>query len=396
MHMQWPAWHEVQRMPLAVLLTSTPTSRHNQSLGIRAGNLRCSGECVCPARAHRRQVAALCLSKHFTSALRRCTPRAIPLAAVTSRGGAKHQENYLRNRRARGGEFVGPPDALLTHGTDAAPGPPWSLQQQLQRCLLETAPGANVTLQRAENGSIDAVVSDAVAAAGVHALSRLAQPGLFRDHVPAGAADAIVPLFKRNGGLTLDPPDVSPGTLSLKPAWGGSTSLLPHHHRQTPHSVLYMCHTAWWQRCYLSAHLPTKDRTTPSHPAHAAVPRVPLPTLPPPAGTLGDTLQRDVHVFWDVGSAHPGGLDPRAVATHIRGVLGCYGRLAGLYVYALPKQLSWVPEAFMLMYAPQRLPGEQHLHPLRKRNALQMNAHALQMTAHGFAQCTQLLGAYLP
>jgi hypothetical protein len=66
---------------------------------------------------------------------------------------------------------------------------------------------------------------------------------------------------------------------------------------------------------------------------------------------------RMVHVFWDVSSCHPAGDDPRAVVAQLKRVLRCYGQLAGIYAYAVPKMFRWVPESFMLQYAPQRLPG---------------------------------------
>jgi hypothetical protein len=66
---------------------------------------------------------------------------------------------------------------------------------------------------------------------------------------------------------------------------------------------------------------------------------------------------RLVHVFWDVPSCHPAGDDPRVVVAQLKRVLSCYGQLAGMYAYAVPKMFRWVPESFMLQYAPQRLPG---------------------------------------
>jgi hypothetical protein len=64
-----------------------------------------------------------------------------------------------------------------------------------------------------------------------------------------------------------------------------------------------------------------------------------------------------VHVFWDVSSCHPAGDDPRIVVAQLKRVLSCYGQLSGIYAYAVPKMFRWVPESFMLQYAPQRLPG---------------------------------------
>ena len=68
--------------------------------------------------------------------------------------------------------------------------------------------------------------------------------------------------------------------------------------------------------------------------------------------------QRVLHVFWDVSSLHPGGHDPRVVLAQLRRVLGCYGRVEGIVAFGIQKLFNWVPEAFMLQYAPERLPGE--------------------------------------
>eukprot|EP00775_Hariotina_reticulata_P010755 gene10755-10911_t len=56
-------------------------------------------------------------------------------------------------------------------------------------------------------------------------------------------------------------------------------------------------------------------------------------------------------------NAHPGGYDPRVVVAHLRAVLGCYGTVVSVSAYGIQKMFNWVPEAFMLQYAPQRLPG---------------------------------------
>jgi hypothetical protein len=75
------------------------------------------------------------------------------------------------------------------------------------------------------------------------------------------------------------------------------------------------------------------------------------PAAAPPA------RRRVLHVFWDVSSLHPGGYDPRVLVTQLRRVLGCYGDVAGVYAYGIQKLFNWIPESFMLQYAPDRLPG---------------------------------------
>lgn len=68
--------------------------------------------------------------------------------------------------------------------------------------------------------------------------------------------------------------------------------------------------------------------------------------------------RRVLHVFWDVSSLHPGGYDPRVLVAQLRRVLGCYGDVVGVYAYGIQKLFNWIPESFMLQYAPDRLPGE--------------------------------------
>jgi hypothetical protein len=68
--------------------------------------------------------------------------------------------------------------------------------------------------------------------------------------------------------------------------------------------------------------------------------------------------RRLLHVFWDLSSLHPGGYDPRVCVAQLRRVLGAYGQVAGVYAYGIQKLFNWVPEAFLLQYAPDRLPGE--------------------------------------
>lgn len=58
-----------------------------------------------------------------------------------------------------------------------------------------------------------------------------------------------------------------------------------------------------------------------------------------------------VYVYWDLDDKHPGASDPRVLITRIQSVASCYGRLSGLYCYAVRAALNWVPEAF-LQYAP--------------------------------------------
>jgi hypothetical protein len=67
--------------------------------------------------------------------------------------------------------------------------------------------------------------------------------------------------------------------------------------------------------------------------------------------------RRVLHVFWDLSSLHPGGYDPRILVSQLRRVLECYGDVAGVYAYGIQKLFNWIPEAFMLQYAPDRLPG---------------------------------------
>lgn len=83
-----------------------------------------------------------------------------------------------------------------------------------------------------------------------------------------------------------------------------------------------------------------------------------LPQLPSTSSSSSSTSRtRVLHVYWDISSAHPGGADPRVIVAHLRRVLGSYGQIAGMYAYGVQKMFNWIPEAFMLQYAPERLPG---------------------------------------
>ena len=74
--------------------------------------------------------------------------------------------------------------------------------------------------------------------------------------------------------------------------------------------------------------------------------------------TLPARRRVQLHVFWDLSSLHPGGYDPRVLVAQLRRVLGCYGPVAGVYAFGIQKLFNWIPEAFMLQYAPDRLPGK--------------------------------------
>jgi hypothetical protein len=45
------------------------------------------------------------------------------------------------------------------------------------------------------------------------------------------------------------------------------------------------------------------------------------------------------------------------VVAQLRAVLSRYGVVTSISAYGTQKMFNWVPEAFMLQYAPERLPG---------------------------------------
>ncbi|KAF8065794.1 hypothetical protein HT031_002854 [Scenedesmus sp. PABB004] len=259
-----------------------------------------------------------------SSARRRDAPRC---AAAARQRGAAYYENYLRNRRARGGELLGPPEGPALLAADAggapeqqeqeqsdgpadAPGPasafsPRGFAALLEQCRLATAPGPAAAAAAAEGRGGAPPPLAPPPQQGARALDAASSPQQapredwqFKDHLPPELADAVLPALKPRRGLTLGPPDLAPPPVAQ---------------------------------------------------------RVALPPLPaPPPGRV-----RLLHMFWDLGSAHPGGLDPRAVVSRLRAALAGYGEVAGMYAYGLQKMLSWVPEAFMLQYAPERLPGRR-------------------------------------
>lgn len=75
----------------------------------------------------------------------------------------------------------------------------------------------------------------------------------------------------------------------------------------------------------------------------------------PPLAQQQQQQQREVHIFWDLTSIHFGSLDPRVAVAELTRVLTAYGPVKGLYVYGLRRVFNWVPEAFLVRYAPQRL-----------------------------------------
>jgi hypothetical protein len=98
----------------------------------------------------------------------------------------------------------------------------------------------------------------------------------------------------------------------------------------------------------------------------AVEPLIPLPPLSSTHSSSSSSSsasvslrKRVLHVFWDLSSLHPGGYDPRVLVAQLRRVLGAYGEVAGIYAFGIQKLYNWIPEAFMLQYAPERLPGEQ-------------------------------------
>ncbi|KXZ52746.1 hypothetical protein GPECTOR_8g138 [Gonium pectorale] len=58
-----------------------------------------------------------------------------------------------------------------------------------------------------------------------------------------------------------------------------------------------------------------------------------------------------VHVFWDVESAHPGDRDPRLVAAEVVRLARRLGQPAGCYAYATRAAWAWVPSHFVERYA---------------------------------------------
>ncbi len=100
-----------------------------------------------------------------------------------------------------------------------------------------------------------------------------------------------------------------------------------------------------------------------------------------------------MHIFWDVASLHPATDDPRVITHRLSHLASCYGRVTGLYAYAIRKAWNWVPEHF-LQYRAQQTDesnavslaggGDSAMHRcpvcgVRRRTVAQLNAHILSV-----------------
>ncbi len=65
-----------------------------------------------------------------------------------------------------------------------------------------------------------------------------------------------------------------------------------------------------------------------------------------------------VHVFWDVASAHPGDADPRIPAAEVLSLARRLGSIAGAYAYAPRAVWAWVPSFFVRQYGQPGGPAE--------------------------------------
>ncbi|GBF99233.1 hypothetical protein Rsub_11440 [Raphidocelis subcapitata] len=230
--------------------------------------------------------------------------------------GAQYYENYVRNRRRRGGEFLPP------RGPGAPPRPATAWLRQLSDDpappALRHANAAAGVVAAPEpwpqaRALLEAVVADAVAAGRLMTPPPLQRPrdtpDRLRDRLPPAQAAALLEEH------------------AAAAAAGGSA------------------------RGVVIAAPPPLAPPPPS----ARVPLPPLPAAAVAARASGDALE--VHCFWDLSSVHPRALDPRAVVVQLRRALSPLGQLRGPYVYATRKMFAWVPEAFMRGHAPDRLPA---------------------------------------
>jgi hypothetical protein len=144
--------------------------------------------------------------------------------------GAKYYENYMRNRKLRGGEFIGPPlgPALLQQAQQqqqqgAAEMSALSAEgftSLLDQCLLATAPGpvsiaalpafagAATTQQQQQQQLGGFAEQQPTPAQQQQQQQQLRQPWQFQDFVPADLARQLLPALKRKRGVTLHPPEL--------------------------------------------------------------------------------------------------------------------------------------------------------------------------------------------
>ncbi|KIZ07311.1 hypothetical protein MNEG_0655 [Monoraphidium neglectum] len=229
--------------------------------------------------------------------------------------GAGYYERYLRNRRKRGGEFLDddgvgiegpaaplPPGAWLPHLSDEPP-PPGVSAAAL--AFGNAAGGAVAAPGRwpAHAALLRGVVREAVAAYRLAPPPEVQRPrdavDRLRDRVPEDQASGLLAGLARADGLIIGPPNLQ------------------------------------------------QQRN----------PDVQLPRLLRVEEACAHGEAVEVYAFWDVSSLHPRALDPRVVVHRMRRVLAAAGEVRGLYAYCARRQLSWVPEAFMRLHAPERLQG---------------------------------------
>jgi hypothetical protein len=154
--------------------------------------------------------------------------------AVLKQRGAKYYENYMRNRKLRGGEFIGPPlgPALLQQQqqqqqqqqcspADLSALSPEGFRSLLDQCLLATAPGpvsiadlpafagAGTTQQQQQQRGDLTERSATTAPQQQQQQQLLRQPWQFQDYVPADLAKQLLPALKRKRGVTVHTPELS-------------------------------------------------------------------------------------------------------------------------------------------------------------------------------------------
>ncbi|KAF6254326.1 hypothetical protein COO60DRAFT_328261 [Scenedesmus sp. NREL 46B-D3] len=313
-------------------------------------------------------------------------------SAALKQRGAKYYENYMRKRKLRGGEFLGPPvgPALLQQfqqQQQQQQDPSLQQQQQqqqsaaqlsalspagfrslLDQCLLATAPGpvsiadlpafagALSTQQQSEDTTEQPTAAGAVPQQRQQ-LSR--QPWQFPDHVPADLSRQLLPAVKRKRGVTIHAPE-----LSISEPLMPLPQLPARHSRHLQAATPVAASSSSSSSRSATAEDSSTSRRSSSISSAPAAGRDSSSS-----GSSGGGRVRMVHVFWDISSCHPAGDDPRVAVAQLKRVLRSYGQLSGIYAYAVPKMFRWVPEAFMLQYAPHRLPGRRAV--ARKQQARQ-------------------------
>jgi hypothetical protein len=176
---------------------------------------------------------------------------ATPLLSALKQRGAKYYENYMRKRKLRGGQFLGPPlgpvllqqeqqqqqqqqqqDPSLSQQSPAGLSSaltPAGFRSLLDQCLLATAQGpvdmselpafavTAVTETQQQQRSGDGIEQLTTAAQQQQQQQQqLRQPWQFQDYVPADLAKSLLPAIKRKQGVTVHPPELSISEWQLK------------------------------------------------------------------------------------------------------------------------------------------------------------------------------------